>query len=66
MEETTNLDKDQIISEHFRQMALKSHGVIKKKFGKDFYKRIGSKGGKAASKLGTSGRPKKTDTDLST
>ena len=65
MDEIKNIDKEQIISEHYRQMALKSHAAVKKKFGKSFYKLIGSKGGKAASKSGKSGRPKKTEEDLS-
>lgn len=65
MEEVKNTKKDQIISEHFREMARKSHAVIKKKFGKDFYKVIGSKGGKAASKSRKVIHHKKSAEDLS-
>jgi len=40
------VDKKQMMSEYFRGLAKKSHASVKSKFGSDFYKVIGSRGGK--------------------
>ena len=43
-------DKE-IISKYMRSLAEKSHKVVKEKYGKEFYIRIGKKGGAVKKKI---------------
>lgn len=40
----------EVISEYFRKLAKRGHAVTKKKYGPDFYKKIGKKGGRPKAK----------------
>jgi hypothetical protein len=51
MDKSVSQSDKEVVSNYMRSLAEKSHKVVKEKYGKAFYARIGKKGGQVKKKI---------------